>query len=463
MRVLTLRPESLTQDIVAGKVQSYRSALEAHPDNPAIHSGLICHLDTLNTTSVEDAQANRREWHARHKLPRFDHWPNDPAPDRKLKVGYVSCDFRRTSAAYAFGPVVLDHDRDRFDITCYSVKDKPGDAFRNVFKGNADHWRAVESADDLVIKVREDGIDILVDLVGHIAGNILPALTAKPAPIQVTAWGCLGGTGCPEVDYLLSDPITTPSEDRRHYAETIVDLPCALSYMPVPGCPDVQPPPYERNGFVTFGFLGRLLKADDATFQRWALILRNAPSSKLLIKSKRLDDDVIRSGVVKRFGELGIDRDRLDLRGETLHKAHLSAHHDVDVLLDALPHNGGISALEAMWMGVPLVTVAGQGPHGRVGASLLNAVGLFGGRTEREYVLTALAYARDPAMLTSLRGSLRQMIQRSWLCRPARTVEQAYREMWGRWCSGEAERNPTQRSEIGSWRYGAAQRWPTAE
>ncbi len=436
MRLVTLRPDAIAEDILASKVEAYREAIQQHPTNARLHSGLICHLDGLRSTTVEQAQANRREWYAKHKLTRFDDWPNERVTNRRLRIGYVSPDFRRTSAAYAFGPVVMDHNRDRFEVTCYSVADKPDDELRNIFKANVDRWRIVEkdATDDLIRMVREDEIDILVDLVGHIAGNVLQAFTAKPAPVQVTAWGCLGGTGCPEVDYLLSDPIVTPAADREHYTETVVDLPCALAYMPVLGCPEVKPAPVERNGYVTFGFLGRLFKADDRTLQLWAEVLHQVPGSKLLLKSKRTGEPEIVKGLVHRFNELGITEERLDLRGQTLHLAHLDAHADVDIILDALPQNGGISALEAMWQGVPVVTLAGQGPHGRMGASIQNAIGLTSAQTEREYVLSALAYATDPDLLREIRGGMRNMVRRSWLCRrPVRDVEEAYRMMWERY------------------------------
>jgi predicted O-linked N-acetylglucosamine transferase (SPINDLY family) len=433
MPVVTLRPDQLTEGIIGDKVRAFRSALAEHPNNSQLHSTLIAQLDTLRSTTVEQAQAGRKEWHKRHRRARFTEWPNDPDPDRRLRIGYVSPDFRRTSAAYAFAPVLLQHDRDHFEITCYAIKDKTEDPFRNIFRANVDFWRTPETVDDLIRFVREDEIDILVDLVGHIAGNVLPAFTSKPAPIQVSAWGCLAGTGCEEMDYLLSDPITTPHEDRAHYAEEIVDLPCALSYTPVPGCPDVGAPPSERNGFITFGFLGRLYKADDRTFQLWAEVLRQEPTAKLLLKNKLMDEEIVRGGLVRRFGQLGVTEDRLILRGQSLHKAHLETHNEVDIILDSFPQNGGISSLEAMWMGCPVVTYPEQGPHGRVGASLSNVLGLIYPLTPREYVLAALTYARDPELLREMRYGLRKMIAGSWLTRPARTIEDAYREMFTRW------------------------------
>lgn len=424
-------------------IATYRRALQLDPGHARIHSNLIFALDVDERTSVAESQAERGRWYAAHRMSdadRFRDWPNDPDAERRLRVGYVSADFRRHSAAYTFAPVVLGHDRQRFEVYAYSSTRLEDDLTAR-FRSAVDHWRSVSALTDeqLARMVRDDAIDLLVDLSGHTAGNRLRMFTAKPAPVQLSIWG-ITGTGVAEIDYQLSGPIIVPPAERHLFAEQIFDMPCAFVYQAPSDAPDLAPLPASTGGPFTFGCLNRFGKVSDRVLSLWARILRERPDSRLLLKDRSFSDDANRRAVLQRLARAGIPSDRVVLLGSTTVRGHMEAYRSVDLALDTFPQNGGVTTLEALWMGVPVVTRVGDLPHGRVAASILTALGLgrFVAASDDDYVATALERAADLNDLSTLRASIRVQLGESPIANPAvlvATVESAYRTMWRRWCA----------------------------
>ncbi len=426
-------------------VAALRRTLEIQPDNAMSHSNLIFVLDFVPDQDQKSLQAERRRWAARHASPqamRIRPHGNDPDPHRPLRVGYLSADFYAHSATRLFGPIVLGHDPEKFEVTAYSgVEDE--DAITARFRAGVAHWRDVAKLTDgeLADQVRADGIDILVDLSGHSKGSRLLVFAEAPAPVQLTAWGHGTGTGLETMDYLLSDPVLIPPGERGLFAEEIVDLPSAFLYEPPAGLPPVAALPAETSGHITFGCLNRREKISKQSIELWSEILDAVPNSRLLLKARELSDDKLRARLADQLAAVGIGEDRLVLLGRTDQHEHLAAHNRIDIALDPFPYSGGISTADALWMGVPVVTLRGQTISARNAASILTAAGLDAviAETPDGYRDIAIATARDIERLGEIRAGLRERAQRSPLGdieAYVRAVETAYGDMWHRWCAG---------------------------
>ncbi len=424
-------------------IACYHRALEIDPDNAGIHSNLIFALDFDPATTAAAAFAERRRWndrHARRFASPVSHHGNDRTPDRRLRIGYVSADFSEHSAAAVFAPVLFRHDRERFDVVCYSGVARP-DAATARFHAAAALWRPIAGLpDDAVARlIREDGIDILVDLSGHSAGNRLLVFARKPAPVQVTAWGHALGTGLDAVEYFFADRVTVPAKARRYFSERVVDLPSLVCYNPLRATPDAGPLPALQQGYVTFGCLNRRSKMSDDVLDLWSRILSALVASRLLVKDEAFNTEATRQCLRERLGARGVAAERLTFLGGSSRWEHLAAYARVDLVLDPFPHGGGVTALEGLWMGVPMVTLCGERIPARMGASFLSTLGLddFVAATPEGYVELALRHAHDLPRLARLRSGLRDRMRRSVLLDHAtytRAVESAYRAMWRRWC-----------------------------
>jgi len=419
---------------------AYDRALELKPDFALAHSNKIFTLDFIPRFGFAEHQQERRAFQ-RMQAARFHPpaHPNPRDPDRPLTVGYVSADFRRHSAASCFGPVLHHHDRDAFRVVCYSGV-RVEDDWTGRFRSCASAWRAVAGLDDeaLADLIRQDGVDILVDLSGHTEGNRLLVFARKPAPVQVTAWGHGGGTGLPAIDHQFTDPVHTPAWARPLFAESSWDLPCCITFEHPSQAPPVAGLPVLASGFVTFGSINRVIKLTPEARALWARILQAVPGSRLLLKDASFDDPRGREAVLDAFSGLGIGPERLELLGFTSHEEHLAACARIDLALDTFPQNGGITTWETLWMGVPVVAVAGNKPPSRISAAILHALGLDGWIAEDEegYLRLAVAAAADSASLARFRQDIRPRIAASAAGDPeryTRTVEAAYRAMWRGW------------------------------
>ncbi len=423
-------------------------ALALDPDLDAAFSNLIFTRDFDPAATVESQQAERNEWYrrygARHRAAILPH-ANDPDPDRPLVLGYVSADFKRHSAEIAFGPVLYNHDRTMHRLILYSSVDRP-DRTTAGYREMADvyHNCLRMTDDEMAEQIRRDKVDILIDLSGHTAGNRLPVLARKPAPVQAHAWGHVG-TGLPTIDYYMSDPVLVRPEERRFYAEKVHDLPAPICYQAAQDTPPVGPSPILSNGFATFGCLNRISKISTRTIDCWAQLLQAAPQARLVLKDRTLDDAAQKARVLGWFTDRGIDPGRLTLLPGSGHLEHMAAYGQVDIALDPFPQGGGITTCEALWMGVPVVALMGQVPSSRIASAIVTNVGLpeLVADTPEAYVATAARLAGAPQRLADLRGRLRQVIAAAPIGNTVaytRAVEQGYRLFWRRWC---AERTGT--------------------
>jgi predicted O-linked N-acetylglucosamine transferase (SPINDLY family) len=417
--------------------------LEIEPDRARVHSGIIFLLDLMEGREAE-AQAERTHWNARFGRPAGGApavHRNVPDPERPLRVGYVSADFKLHSAAFAILPILRSHDRSQIEIVCYSGVETADQITREI-RELAGRWRDVHdlSDDELEAQIRADEIDILVDLSGHSGGNRLPVFARKPAPVQVTAWGYAASTGLEAMDYFLADPIAVPRETHATYSEQVLDLPSVLCYAPPAGTPEVAPVPAVTHGYVTFGAFNRLPKVSERTLATWGQVMAAVPTARLLIKAGGADLSPARAHLVSRLAAYGVQEDRLRIRGTTSQTEHLATHGEVDLMLDTFPQNGGITTLDAIVMGVPVVTLLGERVPGRSSASFLTALGLADlvGRTTDEYVAIAARWAGDLDRLARERATLRERLLASPLAdaeQYTRAVEGTYRKVWRRWCA----------------------------
>jgi len=368
----------------------------------------------------------------------------EPDPERKLTVGYLSPDFRQHSCAYFIEPLLASHDRSRFRIIAYSSTTAK-DGVTTRLRALTDEWRDTRTMDDaaLAAMIAKDRVDIAVDLAGHSSGNRLPALAYRPAPIAMTYLGYPNTTGMQAIDYRIVDACTDPPGAEAQSTETLIRVDgCFLCYRPPEDAPGVAPPPCAAGDRgVTFGSFNALDKVSAATAAAWAGVLAAVPGSRLLLKGSKLADPVVRDRLMGLFKSKGLDPSRIEcLIWTSGIREHLECYGRMDIALDPFPYNGTTTTCEALWMGVPVVALAGGMHAGRVGVSLLTAVGqpgLVAGSAD-EYVRIAAALAADRPRLTTLRTELRAAMAASPLCDGpghARRIEARYREAWRRWCA----------------------------
>ena len=428
-----------------GRIDDALAALEnartLSPKDPVPHTMIIGALSSHPAATEETLFGELRRFartFADPLAPASPPQPRAPDPDRPLRIGYLSADFRTHAAAHVFGSLITDYDRASFEVFCYA-NDAREDHVTARFRDAATAWRPIMGLSDTVVAdgIGADGIDILVDLSGHTAGNRPLVLARKPAPIQVTGLGYPLGTGMAAVDYLFSDPITMPAETRRLVAEQVWDLPCAQAYIPVVEAPPVAPGPAGRNGFVTFGCFSRLVKVTPAALALWAEILGRLPDSRLVMKDELLDHGDRRAEVERAFTDRGVDPARLTFHGRTGPVKHMAAHGAVDLTLDPFPLGGSVTTLESLWMGVPVLTIRGHTVQSRLSASILEAVGLpeFIAEDAQGLLDLAVSWSGMVNELSNHRSTLRDRVGSTFVGNSSifvRTIEEGYREMWRR-------------------------------
>ncbi|HZL34851.1 MAG TPA: tetratricopeptide repeat protein [Tepidisphaeraceae bacterium] len=434
------------QGRLAEALSYYRKALLLPKASASLHSGYLFVLHYDPSIGPEAMYEEHRKWAARHAAmlyPPPGRHGNDPNPDRRIRVGYVSADFREHPVARSFQePVLAHHDHARFEVICYkdSIKE---DATTRRLRAMADTWRETArlSDDELAGQIRCDRIDILVDLAGHSAGNRLLVFARKPAPVQVTCIGYIDTTGLATMDYRLTDALHDPpaAKDRFH-TEALIRLPgCIWCYHPGENDPPVRPMPAGRNGFVTFGCFNKPVKVTEKTLRLWAQVLATVEGTRLMLPIPTCQST--QAAFRARLERFGIPTERLVTPPRVPGAQYMSRFGEVDICLDPFPYNGVTTTCDSLWMGVPVVALAGSTHISRAGVSILTSVGLeeLAAPTEAEYVKTAVDLARDLPRLARLRAGLRERMRNSPLLdatRYARAVEEAYRGMWQTWCRG---------------------------
>lgn len=441
----------MDQGSLDAAIASYRVVLSLRPDDATAHSNLLFCLNYHPDLSAEDIFAEYRRWNERHARPLLCDvaHANNRDSGRRLRIGYVSPDLRRHSARHFIEPLLAHHDKTRFEVFAYAEV-ATEDAVSARFKSQVDYWRRTVglSMDEMAALIRSDGIDILVDLAGHTKGNRLQVFARKPAPVQVSSVLGYGyTTGLDAIDYFLADRKFSPPGYDSLFAETLVRLPIAAAYRPAEGMGEPGPLPALQTKRITFGSLTRSVRVNHRVIRTWAAILNRLPDARIAINSRNFQNAAMQTRIQNQFVAYGIEAERLILGCDS---PPWDVLRKIDIGLDCFPHNSGTTLFESLYMGVPFVTLAGRPSVGRLGSSILTAVGhpewIAG--TEEEYIDKTVALAADIDYLASVRAGLRDQMARSSIMNEpafARSVESAYREMWRRW----RERGNVETIELG--------------
>ncbi|HEY1341894.1 MAG TPA: hypothetical protein VGF59_30490, partial [Bryobacteraceae bacterium] len=421
-------------------LRTYRRAIRTDPESPAIRSAyLFAAIHDLRQTPAS-LRALHEEWFRRHAPGREAHeFPNGAR--EKLRIGYVSIEFRSSPTEYFLLPLLEAHDREQFEIYCYHFW-RSNDAVTDKYKQASTHWRdiATASEDEMLRTMRQDELDILIDASGHFAPRLMSALARRAAPVQVALPIYPATRGCPEIDYILSDRWTTPDRvAEAQYVEQVWRIPAGyVVYAPPAGAPKPGELPAQANGHITFGLFQRPAKFNDELWRAAGAILQRTPGSHLLVHHGTRDLDEPESGTRVRIRQIlaahGVAKERIDFAGRREIRQHMETVAQADIALDTFPYSGHTTTGDALWMGVPVVTFAGRTHASRVSCGLVARIGLddWVASSLEEYVGIAVAKAQDRGALGALRSELRRRMANSSVCQArlvVRELEEAYRAM----------------------------------
>lgn len=425
---------------------SYRRAVELDGSDHAAHSALIVAMLLNPDFGPKDHYAEARAWAQRHAAPLRGRLPppsNNKDPDRRLRIGYVSPDFREHAIQQFLVPLFEHHDKSALEIFLYSSVDRPDvgtDWYRN-FAGN--NFRDIRQMDDVAAAklVRNDRIDILVDLALHSSGGRLGIFACRPAPVQISWLGYVGTTGLDTIDYRITDTILDPPDAiPEFYSESSLHLPGSLwCYSALDSAVEVNALPALTTDCITFGCQNAYRKLHPGLLALWARVLGRVPGSRLFLYA----DEHAREWMLRSLAREGVAAERVEFAGRVGRLEYLRRYQRIDIGLDTFPYNGGTTTLDALWMGVPVITLRGASPVQRAGASIMTNLGLpeLVANSEEEFVAQAVALASDLKRLSELRAGLRGRLSESPLGNApvyARHVESAYRTAWKHYCSPTA-------------------------
>ena len=423
-------------------VEIMQAGMDRFADNPIMHDSLAMYAsydDQLTPQQVfEIHQAFGRCVQAKVRTPR--NYPNTPDPDKRIRIGFISPDFKTHSIAYFVEPIFKHLDRSHFELFIYSAS-SARDNMTDRLESYADTWRtSVGGLAQVHKQIVNDRIDILVELTGHFASNLLPLFGAKPAPVSITAIGYGNTTGLESIDARIVDEITdpTPSADALATEQLIRVEGCFLCYVPPTDAPDLREPEPDRP--FTFGSFNDLRKMSPSTLTTWASILKETPPPRLVLKPSRLAEQEVQADILSRFQLLSIDPSRIDLLARTpTTRDHLDLYNQIDCSLDTFPYTGTTTTCESLMMGVPVLTLLGQAHAGRVSASLLEAVHIQSciAHSTKEYIDKASAIASQGVRCADDRQALRDQLMHSPLVDQVaycRKIEEVYRTLWKAWC-----------------------------
>ncbi len=409
---------------------------------PALSSIIVC-ADYRAEISAEANTRQRFALGARFHDPRQrTHWPNRREPGRRLRIGYVSPDLREHVAIILLEAIWRGHDRTQFEWYVYDATQQH-DAKNAQLRELMPNWRDIRDleSDQAVAAIEADEIDILVDLAGHTSGNRLTVFARKPAPVAASWLAYPGSTGVKAIDYLISDALTSPPDTDRFASEEVWRLPGTRftyeppAFSPAPALPAADAP-------ITFGCFNNVAKLNGGVFALWQRILAALPTARIVIKSPAMDDASGRSLLLTDLRAAGLDEARVELRGRSNYQETLSQYGQIHVALDPFPFCGGLTSLDALWMGVPVITLEGTLMAGRQTLAFLHNIGHpeLVAATQDDYVRLGTDLARDADRLARYRNGLREAMRVSPLLDYAaltRHLEEAYRSMWQRWCAGQ--------------------------
>ena len=422
-------------------INRLRALVNGHPAESGLHATLLWYQHYLWNIDQETLSAEACVWGRRHAPQRSVLPPRSRChPNRHLRIGYVSADFRTHSVAYSIEALLDGRDAASTEVFGYSnvtYTDEVTERLRSKF----DTYRDILKQPDLAVaeQIRRDEIDILVSVGGNTDGHRLGVFALKPAPVQVD-YGGICTSGMPQIAYRLTDQILDPPAMQPHYVEKLVYLPEGyVCYRPSDQAPTVGPLPAGQRGFVTFGVFNSRLKINRGMILLWTTILNQVPASRLLLKFPGGGDKPLVERLLAEFAQAGLDPQRVSVRPMLATRAHFALYNEVDIALDPYPFNGCLTTLEALWMGVPVVTLTGHRYTSHVGHTILTRVDLsfFVARSEAEYVAKAVALAGRTENLAQLRATCRPRMQASSLCDVAgyaRHLDQAYRAIWEDHC-----------------------------
>jgi predicted O-linked N-acetylglucosamine transferase (SPINDLY family) len=423
----------------------YRKSLTLKPQSRTA-SGMLLYLHLHPDITPRQLLDEHRNWARTYSQPlAASHltFPNDASPDRRIKIAYVSPDFTTHPVGRFIHPILEHHDHAQFEIICYSDTRAP-DSMTAALRQYADLWRDTSRLSDaqLAAQIREDRIDLVIDLIMHSKGSRLLAFAEKPAPVQITYLAYASTTGVPQLDYRISDPYLDPllDQDESVYTEKTLRLPhCFWCYQPAAEAPDVALLPFDTNGYITFGCLNNFWKVTPPVLDLWLDLLSRIPNSRLVLHAREGDH---RSRLRESFAARNIDPDRLTFVGFQSLPAYLDQHTRIDISLDPFPYGGGTTTCDSLYMGAPIVTLPSQTAVSRAGLSILSNLGLteLVARSKDHYLQIATNLATNPARLADLRASLRDRMRHSPLMNApqfTRHLETLYRQAWQTWCRSQ--------------------------
>lgn len=416
-------------------------AVELQFQNAALYGNMIMFLDLLPETTLLEAFCRRRHFSYVFEQPLKRQWrahENDQSLGRKLRVGYVGADFRQHSAAHIHGAVIRAHDPEQVEVFVYAGNRYEDEVSALIRQAPAlKDWVTTASLPDHILaeRIRADQIDILVDCASYTSGGRLITFCLKPAPIQVHAWGYATGTGLESMDLFLADEVMVPTELEHGYTETVVRMSSLLTFDPMLELSPPGPPPKVRNGYVTFGSYNRVEKISPQILAVWCEVMKRLPDSRIILKFGGLEGETAEK-LKAMFAQCGVDPSRVETRGHTPRDEHIRQYGDIDIMLDSWPHVGGITTLEAAYMGVPCVTLLGPRAPSRVSASILTSAGLTDWIAETPERYIEIAVEKAQSDLSELRAGLPDRIKATTVGDPiryTRELEQVYRDAWAMW------------------------------
>jgi predicted O-linked N-acetylglucosamine transferase (SPINDLY family) len=428
---------------VEDAVDSYRAALALRPDYVPAFTSMLLAMQYHAAYAQTEVFAEHRRFAQLYESPLKSRWPrhrNTRDPNKRLKIGYVSGDFRNHSVAFFIEPVLNTHDKSQFEIFAYYNYVIHDDVTKRLSL-KMDHWLSCAgmSDDQLAERIAADGIDILVDLSGHTGYNRLLTFARKPAPVQMTWIGYQATTGLTAMDYRITDAsMDPPGTTEQFHTETLLRIPASAQFQPSVDCPPVNPLPALKSKQFTLGCLNNLAKINQETVHLWGRILNALPHAKLMLGNAT--GPQAKQRLVDMFAQENIAADRLIIQPKMSLANYLKLHHQIDLALDTFPYNGGTTTLHSLSMGVPVIALSGDTPVSRAGVSILAGAGLPEFRTysEDEYVARAIEVAQDLPKLNEIRQSLRERAAPLFTSAPeqvTRPLEDAYRTAWRKWCS----------------------------